>query len=163
MTAQRILLIWGIIWLLIWMVFGIIVGSQVIPTRIEKESSYVKALEKLSAGKLKEAEIELRKGLKLEAHSMHKASAHGHALCYAFLVLIIGLIMPFSGIPEKMKNITGLALIAGTFLHPIGILTELVNEKAGMVIIIVGAPLIILGAAFFLWGLIEYAWKPTHS
>lgn len=156
MDAQRVLLTWGVVWLLIWMVVGIYLGPQVIPTRIEKENLYVEALAQLSAGEFKKAEVELRKGLKLAGDSEHKASAHGHALCYAFLALFIGLIQPYLDLSKRKRNLAALSLIAGSFLHPIGILTEIANEKVGMIMAAIGAPLIIISVALLLWGIVKY-------
>ncbi len=156
MAAQRVLLTWGLVLLLAWMVVGIYLGPQVIPKRIEKENLYVEALAQLSVGEFKKAEVELRKGLKLAGASEHKAAAHGHALCYAFLALFIGLIQPFMGLSERKKKIVAWTLIAGSLLHPIGILTEIANEKVGMVMTAIGALLIIISAALSLWGMVKY-------
>lgn len=163
MTAQRVLLTWGFVLLLAWMVVGIYSGPQVIPTRIEKENLYVEALQGLSAGKFEKAEVDLRKGLKMGADSEHKSSAHGHGLCYAFLALFTGLIQPFLGLSKRMKNIAAWALITGSFLHPIGILTEIANEKAGMIMAAIGAPLLIISVVLSLWGLVKYVAPQTRE
>lgn len=163
MNSQRVLLTWGVIWLLVWLIGGMCIGPRVIPTRDAKKAHFVEALKQVSAGDMQKAEEELTKGMETEENFHNKVSAHSHALGMALLVLLLGLIQPFLGLPERVKSIFACVLVAGTILMPVGILVELANVATGTAIIIVGGALTIISVIVTLIGIIKYVSPKSES
>jgi hypothetical protein len=163
MNAQRVLLTWGIVWILIWLCQGFYLGPQVFPTRDAKKTHFVEALKQVSAGDSQKAEEELTEGLKTENNFRHQVGMHSHALCLAFLALFVGLMQPFLGLSEKIKSIFAWFLVAGSFLHEVGTLTEFASLTAAMPILLIANALVIISVIVTFVGVLKYVSPGSES
>ena len=99
---NRILMAFGLLWLFVWCVAGFYIGSQHMHHiqemgELSHEGNLVGFWNTLSAWKM-------------------STSIHSHALCFAFLLILMALVMPSMRYSDKSKKILGLILILGVML-----------------------------------------------
>ena len=95
-------------------------------------------------------------GPRIQTITAQEKSAHNHALNLSLLVLIMGLVQPFLGLSEGLKNILAVVLCFGTFLLPVGVLIELANNVTGGVLATIGGILVVFSVLVYLIGIIKY-------
>ena len=164
MNSRRVLLTWGIVWVPIWLIGGMYIAPKIMPTREVEKTHFTEALNQAFAGNLQKAGKELARGMAAKDNFQNRVGAHSHALNLALLMLILGLMRPFLGLPEKTKGIFAYVLVAGTLIMPMGILVDVVNVAAGTSMMIIGGTLTIISLIVTLVGVIKYVSpesKPT--
>ena len=119
------------------------IGPKVMPTRETEKTHFREALNQAFAGELQKAGKELAEGMAVEDNSKSRLGAHSQALNLALVVLALGLMQPFLGLPERIKGISACVLVAGTLMMPVGILVEVANIAAGTSIVMIGGTLAI--------------------
>jgi len=102
---RKILIAFGLIWLFVWCVVGFYLGSQHLP--------HIQEMEKLAEdGNL------LEFWSTMTVWKMN-ATIHSHALGFAFILILIALIMPDMRFSDRTKKILGALLILGVMLSGI--------------------------------------------
>ena len=102
---KKTLIAFGLIWVFVWCIVGMYMGSQYGP--------YADAMDRLSReGNLAELWDTWN------AWKMHAVS-HTHAICFAFVSILVALVMPEMRFSDKTKKILGVLLILGVAFHGI--------------------------------------------
>ena len=101
----KVMIAFGLVWLFVWCLVGFIMGAG--------QAVY----------RDKMAELAKQGGLiefwrTFSTHKSHSL-AHSHALCNGFLLILVGLAMPYIAFSDKTKQVIGLLLIIGVVIFGI--------------------------------------------
>jgi hypothetical protein len=82
--------------------------------------------------------------------------AHTHIIKLATVLLLVALVYPLIGLPEKRKQILSVVLVTGMCLFPLGVAAEIyVRGRSAQAVAAIGALLVILAFAGLVWGLVR--------
>jgi len=100
---KKFLIAFGLIWIFLWCVFGLYLGAVQHDPYVEKMGSFA------NEGNFSEF-------WNAQFWWSSQSSAHAHALCYSFILIIIALVLPEMKYSEKMKKVIGILLTIGVIL-----------------------------------------------
>ena len=82
--------------------------------------------------------------------------AHTHIIKLATVLLLVALVYPLIGLPEKRKRTLAIVLLTGICVFPLGVLAEIyMRGRSAEVVAAVGALFVILAFACMVWGLLR--------
>ena len=102
---KRTIIAFGLLWIIIWCVFGLFLSIQAVP--------YLEKVQTMA----QEGNLEACWG----SYSVWKANTntHAHSLCLSFIAILVGFIIPETGLSDKSQKILGILLITGVVLASI--------------------------------------------
>ena len=121
---RKFLIAFGLIWIFIWSVYGLFLG-------IMKQTEWLENMKSAALGS------DLPQFLQSWTWWKGQTVNHTHTICFAFLIILVALILPEMKYSEKVKKTQGILLTSGVVIH-------------GIFSFIVFQPLMILGAVLIL-------------
>jgi len=130
---QKKLIAFGLIWLLLFCVVGFVIGIQ--------HADYTEEIEEIAA------ENNLEEYWASWSDWKAQAVSHAHALCFATIAILLGLIIPLINFGESTINVMGWLLIIGVILASVFELYKVLPLMViGHLLIMIALVIAIIGA-----------------